>query len=800
MRRQNEQERGLRQAMASIDGFVATQTALRQNIVSARVGIVQDYDDTVQLSNQLERALAQLEADFRFLPDQAAPLKRVARAVVEQLGLIEDFKSRNAILRNALAAFSLLSAHLNPADLSRNQQIAVTRLGSAILDLTLNTAPDVVSRVDQQLGIVAAIPSIDKTDWPSLIRQAMAIRDGLPAMDTVLRTLSSTPDDNDLNGLRDAVIDRQATVQAAAQRYRLALSSISGILALLLVRLGYMVRARARALRRRTGFEQFLADISGRLSEAAGAGIERQIGIVLGLLADITAADQICVALGSGMAAIHGWSRVGAAPEAGWAHEISSAMQQRAEASLMYVDGASLSQLTAERPLMQASQLRVLAAARRDNSKLLAIGWSRKPAGLARSEVGVLTVTLELLVQAHAKLLLAQDYARLDASMRQAKRMETLGSFASGIAHNFNNILSAILGHAEIEECTRREHGGETSNLEALQAAGQRGQDLVGSILAFGRRDISRPKLIDVQAILAETVSLLRTTWPSDVALHVDNSQAETLISGNATQLQQVMLNICRNASQAVGGGGDVYVSLEAVAVAEPVALSHALVPPGQYARFRVRDTGRGMDQETLNMMFEPFFTSRIGGTGLGLATAWEIVRDHGGFWNVSSAPGVGSILEVWLPLSIAELPLRSTHVASPLHGQGEAIMVVNLDRPSLLRDEEVIAAFGFEPTGFHDLAAALAACRTDPNRFSVIVICGPCFLTNSAHFVGKLHTSAPSVPILLAVSASAELDLDALSGAGLSDIVGYNASSGNLCRALVSWARRHAAHSLERT
>ena len=799
MQRQNTQELGLGKALASLDHFVATETALRQNVAAARVGIVQDYDETVQLTNQTAGALSQLQTDFRLLPDQADRVSRVADQVTGQLDLVEEFKSRNAILRNAMAAFSLMSDQLDPTSMSPDQKLATTQLGMAILDLTLNTTPSVVRHVDQQIRVMTEIAQADRRDLRSLIRQAAKIRTGLPAMDETLRILSSTPADTDMRELREAVLARQATAQAIAQRYRYVLSCISGILVLLLIRLGYMVRARARALRRRARFEKFLAEISARLSEPMGTDDERQINHALAMLAETVGADCASVALGPNLSARYAWSRQDQVDRFGSIHEVEAMMRRNAEAasSYLHLQQAGRAQSAAENAVLNTTSLQGLVAARRAGVGLLVVGWSDRPPELASTETSVLSVSLELLIQVHAQFSLAKEYKRLEVSLRQARRMETLGAFASGIAHNFNNILAAMLGHAEVEEFNRQEVGRPSPNLGALRAAGQRGQDLVASILAFGRRDLSGPKRLDGRAILNETLTLLKAGWPAEVQLHVSDGASPVPLAGNATQLQQVLMNVCRNAAQAVIGEGQVSVGLDVIDVVEPMNLSHGILQPGRFARFRVRDTGRGMDRETLEMIFEPFFTARIGGNGLGLATAWEIVRDHHGFWQVSSSPGMGSSFEVFLPLIQAECVVEPAPAESSILGQGEAVLLFNPEQLALLRDEEVIAAFGFEPTGYHDPAAAVAACRSSPDRFSAVVIAGTRQVPDLAQFVGKLHACAPAVPILLAASVSAELDLEALSRAGVSDIVAYGASAGNLCRSLVKWVGQRPAARL---
>ena len=790
MREFNDQEAALRQALLTCDQFISAETALRQNVVSARIGIVQDYDKTVRLSNETERALARLQEVLKPLPGQADRLGRIASDVGKQLGIVEHFKSRNAVLRNALAAFGLLNAHLQSTTMPAPQAPIVVRLGMAILELTLNTAPDVVGRVDQQIEALSPTLSGNQSELRSLLRQAVMIRNGLPAMDAALRSLMLLPDEAEVRGLRDAVLSRQAAIQAVAQRSRYVLSGISGVLIILLIRLAFMLRARAQALRRRANFERSIAEMSARLSDPSGAIGDRQISKALAALGDAAGADRVSAVLGPDPAADYRWSRHSDAGDPGWTRDVEALMLRHSgpAAELFYAGEVRNGWSTPDRSILETVGLRGLAAARRGDSGFLAVGWSRSPISMAETETAGLTVALELLIQAHAQIRLAQDHARLEASLRKARRMETLGAFASGIAHNFNNILAAMLGHAEIDELVRHERGEAVPNLEALRAAGQRGQDLVASILAYGRPERARPQLLNARAILVETVMQLKATWPPDVVLHIQDDGTDAPVAGNGTQLQQVMLNVCRNAAQAVAGAGEVWISLDTIDLRVQAALSHGTLPPGRYARFRVRDTGRGMDRETLDQVFEPFFSNRVEGNGLGLATAWEIIGEHNGCWNVCSTADVGSTFEVWLPLEQSHAGLGSVSTGSAPPGHGETVMLVSPSRPALLRDEEVIAALGFEPTGFENTATAIAACRSGPDRFSAIVITGRRTLPDLTQLVGALHAAAPTVPILLAVGASAEIEVEALSKAGLSDIVAYGASAGDLRQALGNW------------
>jgi hypothetical protein len=199
---------------------------------------------------------------------------------------------------------------------------------------------------------------------------------------------------------------------------------------------------------------------------------------------------------------------------------------------------------------------------------------------------------------------------------------------------------------------------------------------------------------------------------------------------------------------------------------------THDELQPGSYACIVVNDTGHGMDEATLARIFEPFFTTRSSGNGLGLATVHEIVRDHGGGINVRSVPGQGSHFEVWLPCSPAVETMPDMNAPTTTAGRGETVLLVASDAALLLRDEETLAALGYEPVGFTAPEAALSACRTKPKRFDILIV-GPLGSpAASLELATALHAIAPHLPVVLATRATEEIGSDTLIAAGISDAV----------------------------
>lgn len=229
---------------------------------------------------------------------------------------------------------------------------------------------------------------------------------------------------------------------------------------------------------------------------------------------------------------------------------------------------------------------------------------------------------------------------------------------------------------------------------------------------------------MNVQAVAEETLELLAASLRPDIRLVHKLDTGDAAVIGDATQLHQVLMNLCTNAVQAMPDGGELTVLLEREEVREQRALAHGELAPGPYARFTVRDTGTGIRPEVLDRMFDPFFTTKgVGqGTGLGLSLVHGIVADVGGAIDVASSPGQGTAFTVWLPLAgVAPRPASSVVEELPT-GNGEVIMVVD-DEPALVElAEEMLAELGYEPVGFRSSTAALESFAAAPHRFDAVM------------------------------------------------------------------------------
>jgi PAS domain S-box-containing protein len=341
---------------------------------------------------------------------------------------------------------------------------------------------------------------------------------------------------------------------------------------------------------------------------------------------------------------------------------------------------------------------------------------------------------------------------QLEAQLRQAQKMEAMGTLAGGIAHDFNNILGAILGYGELAQQHAAAGSAMRRYLDNVMHAAGRAKALVDRILGFSRSGLGERVPVNVQAVVEETLELLAASLPPGIRLQKTLTADDAAVIGDGTRLHQVVMNLCTNAVHAMERGGVLSVALERVELRERRAVSRGALSPGVYVRLVVSDTGTGIPPQALERMFDPFFTTKgVGeGTGLGLSLVHGIVAELGGAIDVATTAGEGAKFEIWLPRAgevgkpvvdaVAELP----------RGHGETVMIVDDERPLLELARETLAGLGYQPVGFESSGAALQAFLAEPERFDLILtdeampeLVG----TELAREIRRVH---PGVPIIL--------------------------------------------------
>jgi len=346
--------------------------------------------------------------------------------------------------------------------------------------------------------------------------------------------------------------------------------------------------------------------------------------------------------------------------------------------------------------------------------------------------------------------------ALLETQLRESQKMEAIGTLAGGIAHDFNNILAVILGNVSLSQQQLDTAHHAAQHLGQIEMAGVRARSLVQKILAFSRMQPHALVNQPIRPLIEESIALLRSTLPASVELDVQLADAPLAVSADATQVQQILLNLCTNAWHALHGtAGRITIGLDSAELdAVAAGLLGIDVAPGRYAHLWVRDTGSGMSAATRARVFEPFFTTkRVGqGTGLGLSVVHGIVSAHHGAITVDSTPGRGSTFHLYFPLLAAAEPAGAKPLPERVapRGHGEHVLYVDDDQPILLMVEAMLKRLGYRVTTVEHPREALQRVRDDPLGFDLVVTDFNMPELNGLQLAAELAGLRPGLPVAI--------------------------------------------------
>ncbi|PWT88383.1 MAG: hypothetical protein C5B56_08830, partial [Proteobacteria bacterium] len=349
---------------------------------------------------------------------------------------------------------------------------------------------------------------------------------------------------------------------------------------------------------------------------------------------------------------------------------------------------------------------------------------------------------------------IAQDeLLRLERQLRQAQRLEAMGTLAGGIAHDFNNILGAIIGYGEMALRGAKKDTRLWRDLDAIMSAGERGRALVDRILAFSRSGVGERVPVHVEAVVREVLDQLTAKLPQSVTIAPPRLRAgRAAMLGDSTQVHQVVMNLTNNAVQAMPNGGVLRVTLETERFDVVRAATVGAIAPGDCIVLKVSDSGTGITPEVLERMFDPFFTTKeVGvGSGLGLSLVHGIVSNVGGAIDVATEVGRGSTFTIYLPRN-GDVAESSVDQDRPLpRGDGQRVLVVD-DEESLVRlARETLEELGYTPIAFTSSARALEAFGANPDDFDVILTDERMPVVSGSALIREVRRISPSIPIVL--------------------------------------------------
>lgn len=358
--------------------------------------------------------------------------------------------------------------------------------------------------------------------------------------------------------------------------------------------------------------------------------------------------------------------------------------------------------------------------------------------------------------------------------LRQAQKMEAIGTLAGGIAHDFNNILAAIIGYTDLSLFSDTCSDIVRQNLEQVKSAGNRAKDLVAQILAFSRTEEFQEDAVDVVPIMKEALKLLRATIPSSIAIDTDLADGLGKVVTDPTRIYQVLMNLCTNAVHAMGGqDGRLFIGFTKVEKERaPAEIQAADID--NWLELTIADNGAGICQEDLERIFDPYYTTKEKGegTGLGLAMVHTIVRASGGIIQVESELGVGSTFHLFFPSVNSDRESSTPVPLSNLPKGTECILLVDDERILAEMAGEILESLGYRVRVYSSSTEALADFSRSPADFDLLISDQTMPEMNGLELVGGVLKIRPDLPVILCTGYSATMDMEKVRSAGIREVV----------------------------
>ena len=353
------------------------------------------------------------------------------------------------------------------------------------------------------------------------------------------------------------------------------------------------------------------------------------------------------------------------------------------------------------------------------------------------------------------------EFRAMERQLRQAQKFEAIGQLAGGVAHDFNNVVGAILGWAELGFDQNRNVPQVAERFSRIREQAERAAALTRELLAFARRQVLQPRAVDLNAVASGLISFLDKVIGKHIEFKFLSAQLDS-VKADPTQIEQVLMNLCLNARDAMPDGGRMVIETEMVELDEAYCRFYPNVAPGRYAVLSVSDTGMGMDTATRERIFEPFFTTkeRGKGTGMGLATVYGIVKQHGGFIHVYSEPGHGSLFRVYLPAMGSQMEQGGASKApapalADIRG-AETILIAEDHESVREMARQTLLSLGYRVLSAADGEEALRLCEHEAPALAILDMVMPRLggTATAARLAGRL----PGIPIIFTSGYSADV------------------------------------------
>jgi len=373
------------------------------------------------------------------------------------------------------------------------------------------------------------------------------------------------------------------------------------------------------------------------------------------------------------------------------------------------------------------------------------------------------------ITQVRSALIDITERKQTEETLQQSQKMESIGTLAGGVAHEFNNILGGIIGYTELAKDDLPESSSVRDMLVEVLKLGKRAKDVVGQILSYSRKGNKERKPINPFLLIKEELKVIRATIPSTIEIVEELDEHAGLIMGDQTQIKQTGMNLFMNAAHAMeASGGKLGIGLLSVVLDAEDVKSHPDLDPGEYIKITVSDTGTGIDPEIIDQIFDPFFTTKgVGkGTGMGLAVVNGIVKDHGGSISVSSVLGKGTTFTIFLPKTVKVL--EDQQQVEDLQTGTENILIVDDEEFLVIMAKKMLQRLGYTVTAMTSSLETLDLFKKNPQRYDLIITDLTMPHLTGDRLAAEIIAVRPEIPVVLATGYADAVDSEKVKQSGI--------------------------------
>ena len=703
--------------------------SLQRDVLRARSGLLLSYDPLVnsvvelrRLTTDLDRVLSRPE--FSDGSHFSPLIEKLDTEIEQNEELVERFKTKNALLQNSIGMFgqALNGLYRAPRDVDEAALVHAGDLGNIIMRFSSRPDEDLGAAIHASLSRLpaAGLRRAAGSNIETLKAHASVILKILPQVDAKIEAIQASGIPARMAQIQARYAEISAGVTARASLSRLVLGATSLGLCGYIIFLVYRLQRQSDRLRLRLRYERAIADLRARMSETCPREFPGFMDQALVRLASLLEAD------GCGLALVDGTSRqvreayrlpsidynrgilidyaAGLAGRRDEAGDRTHASPPRHGEPKQY---CILDEVGREVPVVMVGT-----TLPDRNVAVLHVRYCGRQLKSDPDAFTLLHTILQTLVDFIEANRSREQRSALEDRLEHAVRLESIGTLAGGIAHEFNNVLGAILGYGEMAMHMLRRPSPTKHCVDEILKSGHRAKHIVDQILTFSRKRERSVKPFDVTEAIEDILPLLQVTLRQEFRYTLRGDRVAAVIEGHPIEIHQIVMNLCRNAIEASPKVDAVTMEISAVEFRRKHLLSHGELAAGRYVCLCVADSGPGISEQALPHIFEPFFTTKSasGGTGLGLSAVHGIVMQMGGGINVLSEEGVGTRFDLFFPASdLPPVPVRNFFEGHSVPvGKGECVAIVEPDGTLRELYEEKVAALGYEPIGFGTMQGLL--------------------------------------------------------------------------------------------